>query len=910
MNTDLRSYILSFRVAELQLCLQELGLSKKGLKADLQARLFAYFGAANRVAAGGVNPPREQHRLDSAARLITQIYHRMKGLPSPDAMPPAREDIPTAGYLQTLGDAPLVPPRPGLPNGASQSGARSNTQIRCICGINNDRGTMIQCEDEACGVWQHCDCMCVDLNAMPELYLCELCRLARADPFWRRVGAPVMCTVKLAPVQPPRSFDGSRQEEDVVQVADRHFTVGHAQLDPVRRQSKNFQLQVACIMLNDSVPMRIHWPRHADLRLNNMLYRPYARNSNTKLGANARDEPASIGVMCSQGRNRLWLSVMESRSFCVVVQLAQRRSMDEVRLLMAPPETVQAALQRVMRQTGGGKKEEGDESDDEVEIGRTVVSLRCPMSGGRMRTPARFASVGGLNAFDLDTFLDVVQRSRKWQCPHSMRNLPVQQLLVDAYLSHILARLKDMPHVTEVEVSPSGEWRVAGSEGRWHSILEDPAIPVEDIKVKEDPEGLKQEAGPLDSDSEEELSEGEELRRAAAAAKATLPPKPPPDVIVISDSDSDVEESYRAPPSAPSRPLVPIRPAAIQQTQQQPSSTAPRPATQSSGADRSQAGASTSERPRAPWAQDGSSQRPVSHAHRHQSGAARYGGPYPGSVPGTSGRASADAPAAGAIVRGRGITIRLPSGAAAPQPPPQRPGMPQLPAAQRPDNTLARGMPAGMLGHWPGFQQQPQSAAHQSRPPPPLPPPRPDDTNQMGADRYKQTAVTWMQNPGHSSSYGPSAPHTSIPAYNVAQPYGYRPPYQQPSTHYAYAGHQPRADVQMAQGSSAGTAAPNASWPSSSSAQYQQQGPSASAAQQPLPAGWNSGREVPSGQHGHGQPGDRTPDAFQEFLGELARGVGGGQSAPSQQGNGIGNHTGNFGEARRPRAEIVELDSD
>ncbi len=115
-----------------------------------------------------------------AARLITQIYHRMKGLPSPDAMPPAREDIPTAGYarcllachcwssndqdisrrrmslltfilscryLQTSGDAPLVPPRPGLPNGAaSQSGARSNTQIRCICGINNDRGTMIQCE--------------------------------------------------------------------------------------------------------------------------------------------------------------------------------------------------------------------------------------------------------------------------------------------------------------------------------------------------------------------------------------------------------------------------------------------------------------------------------------------------------------------------------------------------------------------------------------------------------------------------------------------------------------------------------------------------------------------------------------------------------------------------------------------
>jgi hypothetical protein len=109
-------------------------------------------------------------------------------------------------------------------------------------GIDIDSGGA---QDEACGVWQHCDCVGVDLNEMPEHYLCELCRLARADPFWKRVGAPVMFPVKLAPVQPPRSFpDGRRQEEDVVQVADRHFMLSHSQLDPTHRQSANFQLQV------------------------------------------------------------------------------------------------------------------------------------------------------------------------------------------------------------------------------------------------------------------------------------------------------------------------------------------------------------------------------------------------------------------------------------------------------------------------------------------------------------------------------------------------------------------------------------------------------------------------------------------------------------------------------------------
>ncbi len=52
-----------------------------------------------------------------------------------------------------------------------------------------------------------------------------------------------------------------------------------------------------------------------------------------------------------------------------------------------------------------------------------------------------------------------------------------------------------MAEVTEVEVSPGGEWRVGGTEGRWHSISEDPSLPIEDVKVKADPETAKQEAG-------------------------------------------------------------------------------------------------------------------------------------------------------------------------------------------------------------------------------------------------------------------------------------------------------------------------------------------------------------------------------------------------------------------------------
>ncbi|XP_038073258.1 histone-lysine N-methyltransferase ASH1L-like isoform X2 [Patiria miniata] len=44
--------------------------------------------------------------------------------------------------------------------------------IRCLCGLFNDEGLMIQCE--TCLIWQHCDC--IDMKEPAEHYLCELCQ--------------------------------------------------------------------------------------------------------------------------------------------------------------------------------------------------------------------------------------------------------------------------------------------------------------------------------------------------------------------------------------------------------------------------------------------------------------------------------------------------------------------------------------------------------------------------------------------------------------------------------------------------------------------------------------------------------------------------------------------------------------
>ncbi len=57
--------------------------------------------------------------------------------------------------------------------------------------------------------------------------------------------------------------------------------------------------RVGVVQGGDQVPLRLHWPRGADLRINGMLYHAYGRNGATKLGNNGRDAPADVGMPCA-----------------------------------------------------------------------------------------------------------------------------------------------------------------------------------------------------------------------------------------------------------------------------------------------------------------------------------------------------------------------------------------------------------------------------------------------------------------------------------------------------------------------------------------------------------------------------------------------------------------------------------
>jgi hypothetical protein len=76
------------------------------------------------------------------------------------------------------------------------------------------------------------------------------------------------------------------------------------------------------------VAFRQHWPLQADLRINSNTYRVTARGGGTKLGANQRDEAASITNLVMPGRNKLQLSCADNRQFMFSIQVRPARGME------------------------------------------------------------------------------------------------------------------------------------------------------------------------------------------------------------------------------------------------------------------------------------------------------------------------------------------------------------------------------------------------------------------------------------------------------------------------------------------------------------------------------------------------------------------------------------------------------
>ncbi|KAI3461455.1 hypothetical protein Pfo_018118 [Paulownia fortunei] len=495
-----------FRIKELKDVLTQLGLSKQGKKQDLVDRILAilsdergYF-ADERVS--GMWAKKNAVGKDEVAKLVDDTYRKMQVSGAADL----------ASKSQGFSDSTNVKLKEEIVDSYQMD------KIRCLCGSPLLTDSMIKCEDPRCNVWQHIGCVVIPEKPMegvlpnpPETFYCEICRLSRADPFWVTIAHPLY-PVKLNITNVPA--DGSNPGQSI----EKTFQLTRADKDLLSKQE--YDVQAWCMLLNDKVTFRMQWPQYADLQVNGVPVRAINRPGSQLLGANGRDDGPIITPCTRDGINKISLTGCDARIFCVGVRIVKRRTLHQI-LNMIPKEAegehFEDALARVRKCVGGGAATENADSDSDIEVVADFVpvNLRCPMSGLRMKVAGRFKPCAHMGCFDLEVFVEMNQRSRKWQCPICLKNYSWEKIIIDPYFNQITSKMQNSGEdVAEIEVKPDGSWRAKaegdrrglGELGLWH--LPDGTICASteaESKPKPELKPIKQEVG---SDSHAALKIG------------------------------------------------------------------------------------------------------------------------------------------------------------------------------------------------------------------------------------------------------------------------------------------------------------------------------------------------------------------------------------------------------------------
>lgn len=433
-----------FRIKELKDVLTKLGLSKQGKKQDLVERIFAILSDEKAARLGS---KKEAVAREKVAKLVNDAYRRMQAS--------GASDSPSKGQVSS--DISNVKAKEEL-----EDAFQPDVKVRCICLSSLETESMIQCEDPRCHVWEHVGCVIIPEKPMggnpplPDSFYCEICRLTRADPFWLTV-AHRLFPVRLTATNIPT--DGTNPMQSV----DKTFQITRTDKDLLVKQE--YDVQAWCMLLNDKVLFRMQWPQYADLQVNGVPFRAINRPGSQLLGANGRDDGPIITPCIRDGINKISLSGCDSRSFCLGVRLVKRRSLQQV-LNMIPEEAkgepFEVALARVRRCIGGAAGNDNADSDSDIEVVADFfgVNLRCPMSGSRMKVAGRFKPCLHMGCFDLEVFVELNQRSRKWQCPICLKNYSLEHIIVDPYFNRITSKMRHLDEeLTEIEMKPDGSWR-------------------------------------------------------------------------------------------------------------------------------------------------------------------------------------------------------------------------------------------------------------------------------------------------------------------------------------------------------------------------------------------------------------------------------------------------------------------
>uniref|UniRef100_A0A2P2IUV4 E3 SUMO-protein ligase SIZ2-like isoform X2 n=1 Tax=Rhizophora mucronata TaxID=61149 RepID=A0A2P2IUV4_RHIMU len=95
--------------------------------------------------------------------------------------------------------------------------------------------------------------------------------------------------------------------------------------------------------------------------------------------------------------------------------------------------------------------------DSDIIEGPSRISLNCPISYTRIRTPVKGLSCKHIQCFDFSNFVDINLRRPSWRCPHCNQHVCYTDIRVDQNMVKVLGEVGH--NVTDVIMSDDGSWK-------------------------------------------------------------------------------------------------------------------------------------------------------------------------------------------------------------------------------------------------------------------------------------------------------------------------------------------------------------------------------------------------------------------------------------------------------------------
>ncbi|KAG7956494.1 hypothetical protein I3843_11G126300 [Carya illinoinensis] len=151
--------------------------------------------------------------------------------------------------------------------------------------------------------------------------------------------------------------------------------------------------------------------------------------------------PTNVTTMLKYGTNLLQAVGQFNGHYIIAVAFISVMSSPDTPV---PPDYVQPAVASV-------------DPDSDIIEGPSRISLRCPISYTRIRTPVKGLSCKHLQCFDFDNFLDINSRRPSWRCPHCNQYVCNMEIRIDQNMVKVLREVGE--NVDEVIISADGSWK-------------------------------------------------------------------------------------------------------------------------------------------------------------------------------------------------------------------------------------------------------------------------------------------------------------------------------------------------------------------------------------------------------------------------------------------------------------------